>query len=65
MAVRGYLDKHPRDARQPAGWIGSTLWALELFDSKPTPAETKAAIEELGGSAYLDGALKRAKETAA
>jgi hypothetical protein len=63
--VRDYLDKHPRDARQPAGWIGSTLWALELFDGKPTPAETKAAIEELGGAEYLDGILKRAKETAA
>ena len=26
VAVRDYLDKHPADARQPAGWIGVTLW---------------------------------------
>jgi ribosomal protein S19E (S16A) len=65
VAVRDYLDKHPRDARQPAGWIGSTLWALEHFEGKPTPAETKAAIEELGGAEYLDGILRRAKETVA
>jgi hypothetical protein len=64
VAVRDYLDKNPADARQPAGWIGSTLWAHDLFDGKPTPEETKAAIEELGGSAYLDEALNRAKGAA-
>jgi predicted transcriptional regulator len=60
VAIRDYLDAHPTDARQPAGWIGSTLWAYDLHPDKPSPAETKAAIEELGGSAYLDGLLKRA-----
>jgi hypothetical protein len=53
-----------RDARQPAGWIGSTLWTYELFDGKPTPAEAKAAIEELGGAAYLDAKLNQAKGAA-
>jgi hypothetical protein len=65
LAVRDYLARCPRDARQPAGWLGATLWALELFDGKPTPAETRSALEELGGAAFLDGRLKRAKETAA
>jgi hypothetical protein len=63
-AIRDYLERHPRDARQPAGWIGSTLWAYELFDGRPTPAEAKAAIEELGGAAYLDTKLKQAKGVA-
>ena len=64
VAVRDYLDKIPRDARQPPGWIGSTLWALELFDGKPTPAEARAAIEELGGAAYLNAKLMEAKDAA-
>jgi hypothetical protein len=59
-AVRDYLDGRPHDVRQPAGWIGTTLWAYELFEGKPTPAEMKAAIEELGGARYLDGLLRRA-----
>lgn len=57
-AVRDYLDCRPWDARQPAGWIGSTLWAYELFDGRPTPAETRAAIEELGGVRYLERLLR-------
>jgi hypothetical protein len=60
VAVRDYLDARPRDARQPAGWIGATLWAYELFEGKPTPAETKAALEELGGAKYLDGLVRLA-----
>ena len=64
LAVRDYLERYPRDARQPAGWIGSTLWAYDLFDGRPTPAEAKAAIEELGGAAYLEAKLKQAKGAA-
>jgi hypothetical protein len=64
FAIRDYLERHPRDARQPAGWIGSTLWAYELFDARPTPAEAKAAIGELGGAAYLDAKLMEAKGVA-
>jgi hypothetical protein len=60
VAVRDYLERHPRDARQPAGWLGVTLWAYELLPGKPTPAEVKTALEELGGATYLDGLLKRA-----
>jgi hypothetical protein len=63
-AVRDYLDKNPADARRSPYWIGTTLWAHDLFDGKPTPEETKAAIEELGGAAYLDEALNRAKGAA-
>jgi hypothetical protein len=63
-AIRDYLDRHPRDACQPAGWIGSTLWTYELFDGKPTPAEARAAIEELGGAAYLNAKLMEAKDAA-
>jgi hypothetical protein len=64
VAICDYLDKHPHQARQPAGWIGSTLWAYELYDGKPTPAEARDAIEELGGIAYLDQQLKRSKGAA-
>ena len=64
-AVREYLDRHPYQARQPAGWIGVTLWADGLhpkLDNPPT--ETRAAIEELGGAPYLDAKLKEAKGVA-
>jgi len=64
-AARDYLERRPKDARQPAGWIGVVLWSEDLYPGKPTPAEMKAAIEELGGAAYLDGLLKRAKGAAA
>ncbi len=64
VAVRDYLARCPRDARQAPGWIGSTLWALELFDGKPTPAATRDAIEELGGAAYLGGKLNQSKGAA-
>src|SRR5215217_2142349 len=45
VAVRDYLERFPRDARHPPGWIGNTLWAFELYPGLPTPAESKAAIE--------------------
>jgi hypothetical protein len=64
VAIRDYLDRHPRQARQPAGWMGSTLWAYELYPGKPTPAESRAAIEELGGATYLDQKLREAKGAA-
>jgi hypothetical protein len=64
-AARDYLDRHPRQARQPAGWIGVTLWAEGLHPKLDNPpAETRAAIEELGGAAYLDRKLKEAKGAA-
>jgi hypothetical protein len=63
-AVRDYLDLAPHDACQPAGWIGLTLWALDLFGSKPTPSETAAAIEELGGERYLRDLLERVRGAA-
>ncbi len=64
-AIRLYLERNPRDACQPAGWIGTTLWSLSLFGGKPAPAEVKAAIEELGGEAYLRSKLRDADEGAA
>lgn len=64
-ALRDYLDRSPSDADQPAGWLGSTLWALELFDGKPTPAETRAAIDELGGDRFLRDYLEKSREGAA
>ncbi len=59
VAVRTYLERCPADARQPPGWLGSTLWAYELCPGKPTPVETRAAVEELGGAAYLEEKLKQ------
>ncbi len=63
-AVRAYLDCNPHDARRSPYWIGATLWCLDLLDGKPTPEEVRAAVGELGGAAYLEAVLKRAKETA-
>jgi hypothetical protein len=64
-AVRLYLDRNPGDACQPPGWIGTSLWALELFDGKPARAEVEAALVELGGEAYLRSKLRVADGTAA
>jgi hypothetical protein len=65
VAIRDYLDRHPHQARQPAGWIGVTLWADGLHPKlDEPPAQTRAAIEELGGVAYLDAKLKEAKGAA-
>ena len=63
-AVRDYLDRCPHDARRSPYWIGATLWAHELHEGKPTPNETKVAIEELGGAAYLENVLRRARGAA-
>jgi hypothetical protein len=64
VAVRDYLERFPRDARHPPGWIGNTLWAFELYPDLPTSAESKAAIEELGGATYLYAKLMEAKGAA-
>ena len=63
-AVRDYLDRHPHDARQTPYWIGATLWAHGLYDGKPTPAETRSAVEELGGAEYLEETIRRARGAA-
>ncbi len=63
-AIRNYLEHNPADASQPPGWIGSTLWAYDLHPSKPTPAEVRSAIDELGGEAYLRDGLERARQVA-
>jgi hypothetical protein len=47
LAMRAYLDHNPRDAKQPPGWLGLTLWAHDFYDGKPTPEESHAALEEL------------------
>ncbi len=60
-AVRDYLERNPHDARQPPGWIGTTLWAFELCPGKPTAAFVSTAVEELGGEAYLRELLGRAR----
>jgi hypothetical protein len=65
VAIRDYLDRYPRQARQPAGWLGVTLWADGLHPKLDNPpAEARAAIEELGGAAYLDRKLEEAKRVA-
>jgi hypothetical protein len=66
-AVRDYLARNPHDAREPAGWIANTLWCYGLFAIEPgSPGReaVRGALGELGGGAYLDGVLKRAKEAA-
>lgn len=64
LAIREYLERNPDDACQPPGWIGVTLWAYDLYPSKPTPAEVLAAIDELGGETYLRDGLERARQVA-
>jgi len=63
-AVRDYLNRSPKDACEPGGWIGSTLWALDLFDGKPTPQDVRAAIDELGGESYLRERLEASRGAA-
>jgi DNA-binding Lrp family transcriptional regulator len=60
-AIRYYLEHNPADASQLPGWIGGTLWAYDLYSSKPTPAEVRVAIDELGGESYLRSSLDRAR----
>jgi hypothetical protein len=61
-ALHAYLWKNPHDARQEPSWLGGTLWAhgLTPSGSKPTPDEVLAALEELGGSVYLQSLLEDA-----
>jgi hypothetical protein len=55
-AMRIYLDKYPHHAEQPANWITTAMWADGwLDDTNPSPAESKAALAELGGRAFLEG----------
>jgi Domain of unknown function (DUF3854) len=51
-AIHAYLQANPHDACQPPGWIGTTLWAFEVYPDKVTAVEVQAAIEELGGERY-------------
>ncbi len=53
-AMRAYLERNPHNAAEPAGWIGTTLWVYQLYDGKPTPSESKAALAELGGNQFLE-----------
>jgi hypothetical protein len=43
-AVRDYLDRHPHQTRQPAGWISVTLWADGVHPKLDDPP-----AEERGG----------------
>lgn len=60
-AIRAYLDRNPLDACQPPGWIAVTLWAFELVEGKPTPAEAESALEELGGERYRRELLEQTR----
>jgi hypothetical protein len=63
-AIRYYLEKNPKDADQPAGWLGTTLWAHDLYPDKPTAEEAKAAVGELGGDEYRRSVLARIRGAA-
>jgi len=43
-ALKGYHIRNPGDLKQPASWLGSTLWAHDLVDKKPTREETQKAL---------------------
>ena len=61
-AMDDYLRLNPHDAAQPAGWIATTLWTYELYASKVSPSDAKAALEELGGETYLRFLLSKRTE---
>jgi DNA-binding Lrp family transcriptional regulator len=64
-AIRDYLDRNPRDADQPPGWIGRTLWTYDLYPKLEDPArEVRTAIAELGGAPYLRSCQERARGAA-
>ncbi len=64
-AIRDYLDRNPRDADQPPGWIGRTLWTYDLYPKLEDPArEVRTALEELGGVPYLRSCQERARGAA-
>lgn len=58
-AVRDRLESCPDGPWWPS-WIANYLWSEGKVIGKPTPEEVEAAIDELGGAAYLDGLMVRA-----
>jgi Domain of unknown function (DUF3854) len=63
-AIHVYLQANPHDACQPPGWLGTTLWAFDLYPGKVTAVEVWDAIEELGGERYRRERLRYAEEAA-
>jgi len=63
-AIRDYLERNPHDADKPAGWLGSTLWAFDLYPASPAPRESQAAVEELGGDGYRAVLLRERRRAA-
>ena len=63
-AIRDYLERNPRDADQAAGWLGLTAWTFDLYPDRPTPHESRGAVEELGGDGYRASLLRRSREAA-
>lgn len=49
-AMREYLLQSPHDAKQPANWITTTMWAYGWIEGNPDPTESKSALAELGGA---------------
>jgi hypothetical protein len=59
QAIKAYLEDNPHDADQPAGWLGTTCWTYDRIQFRPTPQDSRAAVEELGGHGYLRSILAR------
>jgi hypothetical protein len=55
-----YLTKNPHHAHELPGWLGTTCWAFGYHDRRPTPDDSKAAVEELRAGGYLADALRPA-----
>ena len=60
-AMLAYLRRNPHDAHELPGWLGTTCWAYGYHDGRPTPDESKAAVEELGAGSHLADALRPAR----
>ena len=61
-AVYDYLLQNPRDSYQLPGWLGSTLWAIDAVEGKPTAADIKAALDELGGEGFRTDLISLIRE---
>jgi len=61
-AVYEYLIQNPRDSYQLPGWLGSTLWAMDVVEGKPTAADITAALDELGGEGFRTDLISLIRE---
>jgi hypothetical protein len=56
-AILAWPMRNPHDdARKAPHRLGLSVWAYEMYDGHPTPAESKAAVAELAAYANREAA---------